>query len=85
MKINFEILQPLYFQPSCIKIIIRLKTAGSRIACFTTKLLSRNYNPRYKKKSHRLPQKKKLENLPKDCTTKQRNQKKLLHTTKTNV
>ena len=59
-KINFEILQPLHFQPTWIKIKIRLKTGGSRIACFTTKLLSRNYNPRYKKKSHRLPQKKNL-------------------------
>jgi len=63
---------------------IRLKTGGSRIACFTTKLLSRNYNPRYKKITPPAPEKK-LENLPKDCTTKQRNQKKLLHTTKTNV
>jgi len=59
-KIKFEILQPLHFQPTWIKIKIRLKTGGSRIACFTTKLLSRNYNPRYKKKSHRLPQKKNL-------------------------
>ena len=57
-KINFEILQPLHFQPTWIK--IRLKTGGSRIACFTTKLLSRNYNPRYKKNHTACPRKKNL-------------------------